>query len=236
MNVTFVGAHQDDEMFCLGTLLKYRRQGHRLSFICTTNGDKGMSDQPGVPHAEAAQIRDREMRQVCQRLDAEYICLGEPDEALYDTWAVRLRLIDALRRLKTDLLFTHFSHDYNIDHTTTSQLVFQCTMLSPIASIVTSSAVLPRCPPVFYVNPGPGYGFEATHFVEIPSELADEMMSLMALHKSQQDVLERSAGKSYGAIIRKRLVSTGERVGVPFAEAFRPCLADRRIPLADMLP
>lgn len=236
MNITFVGAHQDDEMFCLGTLLRYRERGDKLSFVCVTNGDKGLSDRPDVPHAEAARIRDREMRQVCERLDADYQCLGEPDEALVDTWEVRLRLIGALRRMKSDLVLTHFYRDYNLDHSTTSNLAFQCTMLTAIASIQTKHAPLARCPALFYVDPGPGYGFEATHFVEIPAAIVEEMMDLMALHVSQQDVIRRMAGTSYCEMIRRRLAGTGERVGVPFAEAFRPCLASRRIPLANMLP
>jgi LmbE family N-acetylglucosaminyl deacetylase len=236
MNVTFVGAHQDDEMFCLGTLLNYQHRGDTLSFICVTNGDKGMSDQPEVTYEEAARIRDAEMRQVCERLAADYQCLNEPDEALYDTWEVRVRLIDALRRMKPDLVFTHFRKDYNLDHVTTSNLVFQCTMLSPIASIQTSHAPLAKCPGIFYVDPGQGYDFEPTHFVDIPEAIVDEMMELMSLHKSQQDLMRRVADSSYCDMIRKRLCSTGERVGVAFAEAFRPCLASGRIPLANMLP
>lgn len=236
MNVTFVGAHQDDEMFCLGTLLRYRRRGDTLSIICLTNGDKGMSDRTDVPYAEAARIRDQEMRRVSERLGADYQCLQEPDEALYDTWDMRLGLIDALRRVNSDLVFTHFHRDYNLDHTTTSALVFQCTMLAAIASIQTDHPALGRCPPIFYVDPGTGYDFEATHFVEIPSDLVDEMLALMALHESQQAVLRRMAGTDYGEIIKGRLIETGARVGVPFAEAFRPCLASRRIPLANALP
>ncbi len=236
MNITFVGAHQDDEMFCLGSLLKYRERGDRLSLICVTNGDKGMSDLPDVPWDEAARTRDSEMRAVAERLGASYTCLGEPDEALYDTWEVRVKLIDALRQAQPDLVFTHYAADYNLDHTTTSQLVFQCTMLSPVASIPTEHAPLAKCPPIYYVDPGPGYGFEGTHFVEIPKTLADEMQALIHLHASQNEVVRRAAGTDYAEIIRQRLIETGARVGVEFAEAFRPCLASRRIPLAGMLP
>jgi LmbE family N-acetylglucosaminyl deacetylase len=236
MNITFVGAHQDDEMFCLGTLLKCRQRGDRLSLICTTNGDKGMSDRPDVLHDEAGGIRDGEIRQVADRLGADYQCLGEPDEALYDTWDVRQKVIDALRLTKPDVVFTHFHRDYNLDHTTTSQLVFQCAMLAPIASIRTPHEPLAKCPAIYYVDPGPGYDFEGTHFVEIPEPLVEEMMALISMHSSQNDVVRRMAGTDYTEIIRKRLIETGARVGVRFAEVFRPCLAARRIPLASMLP
>ena len=223
-------------MFCLGTLLKYRKRGDTLSLICTTNGDKGMSDDPSRSYEEAARMREREMRQVARALEAEYCCLGEPDEALYDTWPNRLKAIEAIRGAKPDLLFTHFPRDYNLDHTLTSEIIFQASMLSQIASIPTPSAPLTRVPAIFYLDPGPGYEFEATHFVEIEAGCVEEMMRIMACHESQMAVARRLLGKDYRDVIKERLAATGARVGVSYAEAFRPCLASRRTPLANMLP
>ena len=236
MNVAFIGAHPDDEMFCLGTLLLCRQRGDRLFLICATNGDKGISDDPDFPHAECARLRDREIHDVARELDAEYQCLGEPDEALYDTWPNRLKMIEAIRRTQADLLFTHFSQDYNLDHSTTSALVLQAALLSQIASVRTDSPALPRVPPIFYVDPGPGFGFEATHFVEIDAATAGKMRQIVGLHKSQMEVSQRLLGKDYRDMLDERLKATGDRVGVPYAEAFRPCLAARRTPLGRLLP
>src|SRR5262245_31115184 len=182
MNVLFVGAHPDDEMSCLGTLLLYRRRGDRIALICATNGDKGISDDPSFPPEECARVRDLEMQAVARELGAEYIGLGEPDEALYDTWENRLKMIEAIRRVKPDVVFTHFPQDYNLDHTVTSDLVFQATLLTQIASIRTESPALARVPAIFYVDPGPGFGFEATHFVEIDEPTTREARRLMGLH------------------------------------------------------
>lgn len=236
MNVLFVGAHPDDEMSCLGTLLLYRRRGDNLALVCTTNGDKGMSDDPAFPWDECARIRDREMRDVAGHLGASYTCLGEPDEALYDTWENRLKLIEAVRRARPDLVFTHYPQDYNLDHVATSTLVFQATLLSQIASVTTESPALPRVPPIFYVDPGPGFGFEATHFVEIDEAAAREARDIMGLHRSQMEVARRLLGKDYRDTIDERRRTVGERVGVPLAECFVPCLAGRRTPLSRLLP
>lgn len=236
MNITFVGAHPDDEMFCLGTLLLYRRRGDHLTLICATNGDKGISDDPAFPHEECARVRDGEMRAVARELGADYHCLGEPDEALFDSWENRLKMIEAIRAARPDVVFTHYTVDYNIDHTETSALVFQSTLLSQIASVRTATPPLPRVPPIFYIDPGPGYGFEATHFVQIDEETTREARRIMGLHKSQMDVAVRLLGKDYRDSIHERWKAAGERVGVPFAEAFRPCLASRRTPLARLLP
>src|SRR5208283_3980972 len=46
MNVLSVMAHQDDELVCLGTMLKMRDRGDRLHFICLTDGSLGISGKP----------------------------------------------------------------------------------------------------------------------------------------------------------------------------------------------
>jgi LmbE family N-acetylglucosaminyl deacetylase len=235
VNVTFVGAHQDDEMFCLGTLLLYHQRGDRISLICATNGDKGISDDPDFSYAECARLRDLEMREVARALSADYTCLDEPDESLFDTYENRLKMIEAIRRSKPDVVFTHFKDDYNLDHTITSDLVFQGTLLSPIASVRTTSPALHKSPPIFYINPGPGFRFEATHFVEIDEATSMKALEIMGFHKTQMDVSKRF-GNDFRDMIQQRWKAVGERVGVPFAEAFRPCLASRRTPLARLLP
>jgi LmbE family N-acetylglucosaminyl deacetylase len=223
-------------MFCLGVLLRYRRRGDQLTLVCTTNGDKRIGDDPDFPHAECARIRDAEMRAVARELGADYFCLGEPDEGLYDTYANRVKLIEVIRHARPEVVFTHFTSDYNLDHTVTSELVFQATMLAQVASIKTASPALRRVPAIFYVDPGPGFGFEGTHFVAMEEATVAEARRLMGLHESQQGVARRLLGADYRDAMVARWRATGERVGVPYAEAFRPCLASRRTPLTNFLP
>jgi LmbE family N-acetylglucosaminyl deacetylase len=236
VNIVHVAAHQDDEGHSLGTLLKYQRQGrHRITLICTTNGDKGMSFSPEIPYDEAAAIRDREMRAVASALGAEYVCLGAEDEFLYDTKEMRLALIDALRAAQAGLIFTHWVEDYNLDHVLTSQLVFQASMNSIIASMDTAHPALKTTPKIFYWDVGDGFGFEGTHFVELSEELVREKVRIIRLHASQMEVM-RQVGPDFADQLLERARAVGQRVGVPFAEMFRPCLASRRTPLANMLP
>ena len=97
VNVVSVMAHQDDEMRCLGTMLKCRARGDRLSFITLTDGCKGFVQRPTIERTEAAAIRDREMRSLADALGANYHNLGEEDEFLYDTPAARMKLIEAIQ-------------------------------------------------------------------------------------------------------------------------------------------
>src|SRR5258706_337979 len=128
MRVVSIMAHADDEMRCLGTLLKCRARGDQLSFVTLTDGSKGFVQQPSIARAEAAAIRAAEMGALAAALGAEYVNLGEPDEFLYDTPELRLRLIDVIRATQADVVFTHYHEDYNLDHVTTNILVRQAAM------------------------------------------------------------------------------------------------------------
>jgi N-acetylglucosamine malate deacetylase 1 len=236
MNIVHVGAHQDDEARALGTLIKYRRKGgHRITFICTTNGDKGFTFDTETPHEVAAATRDREMRAVASALGADYICLGVPDEFLYDNPETRLKLLDALRACKPDLIFTDWIRDYNTDHTITAEMVLQCALLTIVASIGTRHPALAVTPKIFHCDPGPGFGFEGTHFVELSEEIVDEKVRVINLHESQMRIM-RQIGGDWAEEHRQHCRETGARVGAPYAEVFRPCLMARRTPLANILP
>jgi LmbE family N-acetylglucosaminyl deacetylase len=237
VNVTCVIAHQDDEMGCLGTLLRLRRERtSTLAFVALTNGDKGLSWSPDVPLADVARLREREMGAVAAELDASYRCLGQPDGFLHDSEPLLLALVEALRATSTELVFTHWVEDYNADHVVTARMVGQAALLAEIASVRTASPALPHAPAIFHMDPGPGYAGEPTHFVALTEQLAREKARLMRLHESQMQVMRELRGRDYADLALDADRANGARAMVPYAEVFRPCLMERRIPLASLLP
>ena len=86
MNVVSIMAHQDDEMRCLGTMLKCLARGDRLFFITVTDGSKGMVQAPGMSSAEAVAMRTQEMQSLVDAVGGQYLCLGEPDEFKIQEW------------------------------------------------------------------------------------------------------------------------------------------------------
>ncbi len=235
MNVTCVFAHQDDEMRCLGTLLRLHAAGHRISFVCVTNGDKGLPF--GGPDAEAAAaVREREMRSVAARFDAEYVCLGREDGFLTEDTDLRRDLIAVLRRLRSELVLTHWTSDYNDDHVVTAKVVTDAALFVNLASFEPSVPALPATTRVFYTHPGDGYGFEPTHFVELSEQHVAEKSALIRRHVSQMAVMRELRGYDYADEMATETHRQGARFMVPHAEAFRPCLAERRIPWPSDLP
>lgn len=219
MNVVSIMAHQDDEMRCLGTMLKCRARGDRLHFITLTDGSKGFVQRPEIERAEAAAIRDREMRSLATAIDATYTNLGELDEFLYDTPEVRIALIEAIRACEADLVFTHFDQDYNLDHITTSSLVRHCAMHSCLPVLPTMSPPLARHPAIFMVEPHGPFVFPVTHYVDI-TESRDEKARLLAHHVSQEEAMRKGVGAGIGALTDRVDGYRGDQVGVAWAEAF----------------
>ena len=218
MNIVSIMAHQDDEMYCLGTMLRCRARGDRLHFITLTDGSKGFVQSPEILRPDAAAIRHREMSALAAAAGATFTNLHEPDEFLYDTPDLRLRLIEAIRATKADVLFTHYAVDYNLDHLTTNNLVRHCAMQACLPVLPTASDSLRAHPAVFLIEPHGPIDFAPTHYVDI-SSVVDEKSRLLALHDSQEQAF-KSIGTGLGEFVRIASRFRGEKVGCTHAEAF----------------
>ncbi|GAA0580417.1 PIG-L family deacetylase [Kribbella sandramycini] len=237
MKYVCVFAHPDDEMRCLGTLLRLHAAGHELAFVTITTGDKGLPFHPPEDQARAAEIRTAEMQEVAAHFDAEYISLGREDGFVIEDADLRADLIRTLRHLNAEVLFTHWTTDYNPDHTLTAKLTTDAALLAPLSSFAPTPNPLPHTPRIWHVDPGPGHAFEPTHFVAFTPTQATRKAALIRLHRSQMDVMRTlSGGEDYADHQADHDRTTGRRLQVPHAESFRPSLTDRRIPWPSDLP
>ena len=67
MNISAVGAHPDDiEMYCGGTMRKYKESGHNITFIIATNGEIGSpfkdNTQEVISRKETTEVRYEEAK------------------------------------------------------------------------------------------------------------------------------------------------------------------------------
>jgi LmbE family N-acetylglucosaminyl deacetylase len=235
MNVVSLMAHQDDEMRCLGTMLRCRARGDRLFFVTLTDGSKGFVQNPGIEPAEAARIRHEEMAAVAAAAGGAYLNLREKDEFLYDTPEARMGLIEAIRQTQADLIFTHYQEDYNQDHVTTHSLVRHCAMQSCLPVLPTRSPPLKRHPAVFLVPPHGPFLFPASHFVDISAQ-EEEKVRILQLHRSQGEAMQLAVGEGFEGLCRRPDAYWGEQAGCPFAECFAPMRARGAMKPYNVLP
>ncbi len=235
MNVVSIMAHQDDEMRCLGTMLKCQQRGDRLVFITLTDGSNGLLERARMTRAEAARIRHEEMASLAGAVDAAYVSLGEHDEFLYDTEAVRMALIQAIRETEAGLIFTHHHEDYNADHVTTHRLVQQCAMHACLPMLATDAPPLAEHPAIFCVEPHGPVVFPASHFVDI-SAFEHRKAELLSRHRSQEQAMRQAVGSGFDQLCACPDAYWGQKVGCAFAEPFRPMAARGAVKPWPVLP
>lgn len=235
MNIVSIMAHQDDEMRCLGTMLKCRERGDSLQFISLTDGSSGVLRKPYPPRKVAAAVRRVEMNRLVRAAGATYQCLGERDAFLYDTPAVRMKLLDAIRRTRADVIFTHSPDDYNQDHVTTHHLVRHCCMLASLPLLPTKAPFLKAPPAIFCVEPHGPIGFMPTHFVDITRQEA-EKVRLLRMHASQESAMQLAVNAGFDKLCARPDSYWGEKAGCDYAEAFVPMAARGAIKPFAVLP
>lgn len=173
LKVVCVGGHPDDpESGCGGTLAAYAAEGHRVTIIYLTRGERGIS---GKSLEDAAAIRTAEAEAACRILGAKPVFAGQIDGA---TELTRER-VDALGALldaeSPDVVFTHWPIDTHMDHEVASLLA--------IRAYVARNRRFPIY--FFEVNAGAQtMGFAPAQYVDI-SKVRDKKKAALFAHKSQ---------------------------------------------------
>ena len=161
MNILAIGAHPDDiEFGCGGTLLRYSRFGHNVSYLVLTYGDLG--GDPGM--------RSKEQQEAVNFLGAKNLFWGGfSDTKVVDNHDLILKIEDVVQQVSPDIVFLNYWDDVHQDHRAAAQAGVSATRYT--------SEVL------FYEVPT-SQRFEPDIFVDIKDVLNDKL-KLLELHASQ---------------------------------------------------
>jgi N-acetylglucosamine malate deacetylase 1 len=174
LSVVCVGGHPDDpESGCGGTLSKYAEQGHRVTVIYLTRGERGIS---GKSENEAATIRTAEAEAACKAIGARPVFAGQIDGATELNRARVDEMGKIIDQASPDVVFTHWPIDTHFDH--------------EVASLLTIRAYVARKRsfPIFFFEVNAGsqtMGFSPTHYVDVTAVREKKKAALFA-HKSQR--------------------------------------------------
>jgi LmbE family N-acetylglucosaminyl deacetylase len=173
LKVVCVGGHPDDpESGCGGTLAMYAAQGHRVTIVYLTRGERGI---PGKSESEAAAIRTAEAETACGILGAKPVFAGQIDGATELTKARVDTMVTLLAAEAPDVVFTHWPIDTHLDH--------QIASLLTIRAFVAGGRSFPLY--FFEVNSGSQtMGFTPDSYVDITA-VREKKKSALFAHKSQ---------------------------------------------------
>jgi LmbE family N-acetylglucosaminyl deacetylase len=214
-------AHPDDpDVSCGGTLAVWAAAGSEVHVVLCTDGDKGSTD-PNEKPARLAKRRAGEATAAGQVIGlASQEFLHYPDGELADNIELRGALVEALRRLRPDVVLcpdptaVFFGQDYfnHRDHRMTGW-----TALDAVSPAAALPHYFPDAGPVHQVTSVLLSGtLEPDVWVDITSTLQIKGEAV-GCHRSQfPDGSEWAT-----TAVRLGAEDAGRRAGVPFAEEFR---------------
>jgi len=233
MNILAICAHPDDiECSVGGTLLKYKKQGHKIFIALTTSGNTGSNIMTDT--AEIGRVREAEMLESAKIYDAQVRFLRADDERLLDTNEMRTKVLDAMRWADPDVIFTHWKDDESPDHAMTSKLVRNMMLSLPGRNQQSSEKPVKKTPSLFMWESGFGIGYVPEVYVDI-SEECDEKIRGIEFHKSQFPYMA-DFGAKLGDDVRLHAAFRGIQSGCKYAEGFRAFRIHGYMPNFKLLP
>lgn len=161
MNVLAIGAHPDDiELGCAGALLKHRAQGHRVSLLVMTSGERG-------PSSITSRVQEQE--DAAAFIGADVLWGGFQDGAIPEGRATVSVIEEAISDVGADIVYTHCPRDSHQDHRATGE-----------ATIAAGRRLSQLC---FYEGPTTR-DFHPAFYVDIDGHVEDKVNALRA-HVSQ---------------------------------------------------
>lgn len=229
-HILAIGGHVGDVENTAGLLLtKYAMAGHRTSIVHMTAGEKG--HPPGRDHREYREQRLREAEASAKIFGAsECLVLDHPDGELHVNEQTIHEMCDLIRRLRPDIVLTHWRGSFHRDHRNTHEIVMEGGFLAALPGIVRRDPAHLIKGLYFCENWEDMEGYEPNLWVDV-SEAFETWERGCREHQLLRGEISFKYLDYYAALARKR----GCEVGVPHAVtvSLPPVSRKRRV---DWLP
>jgi N-acetylglucosamine malate deacetylase 1 len=129
VDVVAFGPHPDDvELLVGGTLLRLAALGYRTAIVDLTAGEMGTRGTREKRKAEAQEAATH-LGAVDRR------CLDLGDGRVTPDWPSKMKVVEAIRELRPQLVFTNYWESNHPDHANSGPLVEEATYLAGLSKI-----------------------------------------------------------------------------------------------------
>jgi|LSQX01.1.fsa_nt_gb LmbE family N-acetylglucosaminyl deacetylase len=209
-NILVLGGHLDDSVLAIGGIIKKLTQsGHQVSVVCMGNGDEGFAHLH-----ERATVKEKFHREALEAHAllgvSDFTCHQYSDFEVNECKDIYRLCIQAIRRVKPELIFAHFPLEYfqhramaRMSEDTWFQAAWACSadLGEPHqARAMYRFEVLQSMP-------------EPTHIVDV-SDCFETKLQAWAAFKTGQEHLSEEFDK-----MEARARFHGSKIGVRYAEA-----------------
>jgi bacillithiol biosynthesis deacetylase BshB1 len=131
LDILVLSVHPDDaELGCAGTILKHIAAGKKVGIVDLTRGELGTRGSAEIRAQEAAAAS--KILGIAVRENA-----GIPDGFFINSKEHQLKVIEAIRKFKPEIILTNAYHDRHPDHGRANELVEASAFLSGLRKIET---------------------------------------------------------------------------------------------------
>lgn len=214
--VLVIMAHPDDaEFICGGTIARLAAEGRDIFYVLVTSGDKGSHD-PDMTPERLAGIREEEQRHAAEVLGVqEVVFLGHHDGEVEVNLALRQELVQAIRRVQPDVLFTFDPwrpYEIHPDHRNVGlcalDAVASARMPMYYPEQLTAEITHHRLKQVYFFSTD-----RPNHWVDV-SDFMDKKLEALHRHTSQV------GSPDIDEFVRQRARLAGVEHGYTYAETF----------------
>ena len=132
LTILAVGGHVGDMELTAGmALAKHAQEGAHIVTLALTAGEKGAPKGREIDDYRKQKIE--EARTFAELLNGEAIVFDYPDGLLPDNDEVRMEVCDVIRRVKPDILITHYKSSMHKDHNNTHRIVTDARYYAALA-------------------------------------------------------------------------------------------------------
>ncbi|SFJ01304.1 N-acetylglucosaminyl deacetylase, LmbE family [Paenibacillus sp. UNC496MF] len=133
LTILAIGGHVGDaELTAGGVLASHSLKGDKIATLALTAGERGVPAGRDMAEYRAQKVREAE--QFASMLGGEAIVFDIPDGELEDSDEMRYRVCDVIRRVKPNVIITHFKNSMHKDHMTTHRIVNDARFFAGLAS------------------------------------------------------------------------------------------------------
>ncbi len=228
LRVLALFAHPDDaEFLCAGTLIHLANQGATIHIATVTSGDCGTTL---FPACKISRIRVSEARRSAAMIGAQHTTLKEKDLlVMYDKPTLQ-KVMELVRQVNPDLVFTHSPSDYMVDHETASCLCQTACFGGMCVNFETGAKkpvkALQTVPHLYYAQPMGSIdilGIKVSPGICVNIESTVERKTqMLACHESQYAWLKSQQNQTSPMdTMRKMSAQVGALANFKYAEGFR---------------
>ena len=216
VDLLVISAHPDDaEISAAGTIIKSVNEGKIVALVDLTQGERGTrgsADLRKIEAENASKIMGTHFRENLELADCFFT----------DSPENKMRVIDAIRKYRPEVVFTNSLRDRHPDHARAAKLVADCSFYAGLPKIETAHAAWrPRA--LYHFNQD--YYNKPDFVVDISEHMDKKIEALKAFSSQFFDPNSKEpntpiSGKEFFEFIKGRALDFGRYAGYQYAEGF----------------